>query len=316
MSLFSRTSNAHLQEGFGRGTHTIEDLDLQADAEAEHLQELLNKRFNSPGYTPPVLPAAALEVYRLSQQSSVNIQQVLAALEKDPMLAARVLKIASSSMFSAQPVPSLHAAIVRLGLRNLTGIVWEVATNLKVFRSKAYSQPMDSVRIHSMATAYLSRLVAKLTSVPIDYAFLCGLLHDVGVAASLLILSENTKSALKEDVLALALRNTHAEASCVVARLWNLPGDVQLVLGNHHLVSVQGYVHPAAAVVAVAEQLASESGFDLQIGTATWVDATPQKVQAQARTALGITDQTMTMLRREAEVLLADLKALAQEAAP
>lgn len=313
--VFSRMSNASLNGDYGRGTHTIHDVDLEADAQAEHIQELLDKTFKAPNYTPPVLPAAALEVHRLSQQSSIDIQQVLMALEKDPMLAARVLKIAASPLFSAQPVPTLHAAVVRLGLRNLTAIVWEVATNLRIFRSKTYAAPMESVRRHSTACAYVSRLVAKVTAVPLEYAFLCGLLHDVGMAAALLVLSDNTKNVVPEDVLAVALRDTHAEASCVVARLWNLPVDVQLVLGNHHLVSVQGYVHPAAAVVAIAEEIAGEHGFEFKVGKATWVDVTQSTIRAQARKALGLSEQTMRMLHTEADGVLKEL-AKAEPIAP
>ncbi len=303
----SRMSNASLHADYGRGTHTIHDVDLEADAQAEHIQEMLEKTFKAPNYTPPVLPAAALEIYRLSQQSSIDMQKVLAALEKDPMLAARVLKVASSPLFSAQPVPSLHAAIVRLGLRNLTAIVWEVATNLRIFRSKTYSAPMDSVRKHSTACAYVSRLVARVTSVPSEYAFLCGLLHDVGMAAALLVLSENTRNVVPDDVLAVALRSTHAEASSVVARLWNLPVDVQLVLGNHHLVSLQGYVHPAAAVVAIAEEIAGEHGFEFKVGKASWVDATQRTIREQARKALGLSEQSMRMLHTEADGVLKEL---------
>jgi len=282
-------------------------VEREADVEAERIQEVLAHTFNSGDYAPPVLPAAALEVHRLSQQTSVEIHQVLAALEKDPMLAARVLKIASSPVFSSLPVVSLHSAVVRLGLMNLTNIVWEVSTNLRVFRSKAYAAPMESVRKHSTACAYISRVVAKRTSVSLDYAFLCGLLHDVGVAAALLVLSTDPSIVIGDEVLAVALRSIHADASSVVARLWRLPADLQLVLGHHHLVSIQGHVHPVAAVVAVAEELAEELGFGLEFGNQKMVDATPSVVREQAHKALDLNEQSWAALRKEAEVTLKQL---------
>ena len=47
-----------------------------------------------------------MEVHRLTQNSDVQMDQVLSALEKDPLLAARVLKVASSPVYGGQLVQS------------------------------------------------------------------------------------------------------------------------------------------------------------------------------------------------------------------
>jgi HD-like signal output (HDOD) protein len=208
---------------------------------------------------------------------------------------------------------------VRLGLRNLSEIVWEVSLGTRVFRSHAYAEPMEMVRRHSTACAYLARMVSGFTSIASEYAFLCGLLHDIGMAAALIVLDEQKRAAegLDPTLLGPALQQCHQEASAVVAGLWKLPADVQLVLGHHHDVVIDGLVHPLAAVVALAEDLARDLGLGIVLYGHD-CDVTGEAALARARTALGFDQTRMDKLRQEAQKLVAILdggKAIAEAAA-
>jgi HD-like signal output (HDOD) protein len=296
--------------GYGKGMVVLQDAELSGGVHAEEISERLSAVFRSPDYTPPLLPAAAVEVHRLSQTKDAQVDQILSALEKDPLLAARVLKVASSPVYGGQVLQSLQTAVMRLGMRALADLVWEVALNMKVFRSKAYEGPMDVVRRHSTATAYVARAIAKLTPVPLEYAFLCGLLHDVGAAAALLLLGEGGSNSggkpLSPEVLQIVLAKAHAEASQLVARLWELPADVQLVLAHHHSVTVQGYAHPTAAIIAIAEKvLREESGKGAR--ALDW-DETSEIALIAAREALGITPRSLEAIRKDARTIMAKLE--------
>lgn len=98
---------------------------------------------------------------------------------------------------------------------------------------------MEVVRRHSIATAHISQLVANSSSIPTDYAFLCGLLHDVGMAGVLLVLDE-LDTTLPDAAVADALSDLHPSASAVIGRAWSLPPDVQIVLAHHHEVIIGG----------------------------------------------------------------------------
>jgi HD-like signal output (HDOD) protein len=181
---------------------------------------------------------------------------------------------------------------------------------MKVFRSKAYEGPMDAVRRHSTACAYVSRMIAKLTPVPLEYAFLCGLLHDVGAAAALLLLGQGGSNTggkpLSAEVLQVVLTKAHAEASQLVAKLWQLPEDVQLVLGHHHTVTIQGYAHPTAAIIAIAEKvLREESG---KAARALDWDETNDYALIAAREALGLTPRALEAIRKDARTIMAKLE--------
>jgi HD-like signal output (HDOD) protein len=56
------------------------------------LQQTLVEIFQSPNYRPPVLPRVARQLTALTRQSSVSYDEVVNVLQKDPMIAASVLK--------------------------------------------------------------------------------------------------------------------------------------------------------------------------------------------------------------------------------
>jgi putative nucleotidyltransferase with HDIG domain len=292
---------------YGKGEY-----ELEADAvvleSAEEFAARLKAHFTSPGYTPPLLPAVAMQVQSLSQKSDVDIAALVGVMEKDPVFAARVLKVAQSAAFAtAGQISSLKDAVVRIGLRNLTDLAWEVAMNMRVFRAQAYAAPMEAVRRHSTACAHLCRMVSSSTGIATEYAFLCGLLHDIGMAASLIVLGEQQPAAQPLDamLLGMILNRCHQDASMAIAALWKLPPDVQLVVGHHHDVQIQGFVHPLAAVVAVAEQLAREQGFGVVLAGSD-SDATEELSLARARDALHLDAARMDRFREEARKLAAN----------
>jgi putative nucleotidyltransferase with HDIG domain len=292
-------------ENYGKGEYEIEADAVVLESAADFAARL-KAHFTSPGYTPPLLPAVAMQVQQLSTRADVDIPALVAVMEKDPMFAARVLKIAQSAAFaSSGSIASLRDAVVRIGLRNLTDIAWEVAMNMRIFRSQAYAAPMEAVRRHSTACAHLARMLSAATGISSEYAFLCGLLHDIGIASSLIVLGEQQPGqALDPMLLGMILKRCHQEASLVIATLWKLPGDVQLVVGHHHDVQIQGFVHPLAAVVAVAEQLARELGFGVMLAGSD-CDGTEELAMAKARDALKLDKAGMDRMREEAKKLAA-----------
>ncbi len=302
--------------GYGQGRHVISSDGILVESAAEFAARL-RAHFTSPGYTPPLLPAVALEVHALTRQSDVDAAKVVEVMRKDPMLAGRVLKIAQSAAFAPMgAITSLQDAVVRLGLHNLSEIAWEVSLNMRVFRSQAYAESMEIVRRHSTACAHLARMVSSFTSLASEYAFLCGLLHDIGMAAALIVLGERKETATGFDpaLLGTALQQCHQEASAVVAGLWKLPADVQLVLGHHHDVVIDGFVHPLAAVVAVADELTRELGMGIMICGHN-CDVTSDTALGHARNTLGFDRARMDKLGREAKKLISTLERGAATAA-
>ncbi|MBW2243877.1 MAG: HDOD domain-containing protein, partial [Deltaproteobacteria bacterium] len=189
-----RRGKSKHEDGYGKGEASIAvDDDVLLDEAA--LQERMLDTFRAPNYRPPELPSTAQEVLVLSQNPEVEVDKVVELLENDQMLAAQVLRVAGSPAYAgAAKIDSLSGALMRLGLKTVRDVVLEVAMNLRVFRCEAYAAPMERLRKHSQATAHLCRVVCKYSSsVEAEFAFLCGLLHDVGIAGILLALGETPR---------------------------------------------------------------------------------------------------------------------------
>jgi HD-like signal output (HDOD) protein len=275
---------------------------------AANLAEKVRARFRDPNYCPPMLPQVALEVQQSANSASATFASIGAILEKDPMLTARVLRLSRSAAFGgAAPVRSLREAIGRLGLRSVVELVWRAALDIGVFRSTAHRRTLDNLRRHSTVTAYLARAAALFTPVPVEYAFLGGLVHDIGLAAALIVLSEQQSPAvlLERDIRALAA--VHEELSGLVARLWNLPDDLQLALASHHNLGGGTDVHPLAAVILVAEHLAVSLGAPHPLAAAGWDPIDRQRLR-MAHTALELSPAQLQVVEAEARNVLAELK--------
>ena len=292
-----RPSSARQQPGYGRGEHTVE---LDGYVDSAELVDTLRATFHSPGYRPPVLPAAAMELVRLSNKPGVSFKEVQEVLERDSLIAGRVLQVAQSPLYNTGGgALSLQQALVRLGLTTLTNIFLEVSMTMRIFRAPGYDEPMNLLRRHVTATAHLARVVCRHAAFGDEYAFLCGLLHDCGIAAALMVLGE-TKRGKKppafEDAFP-AVVEIHEEIGGMLCKLWKLPADVELVVRHHHSVTINGQAHPLTAAIAIAESLAAELGFGME------QDAQPM-VPENAVRALKISDKAMAQIRADAQLAL------------
>jgi len=186
------TSISHANPNFGRGIVSLRPEEVEVLDMAEVVWRL-HALFKSPTYKPPRLPEVALKLLAMMRSSDVQLRRITAVLEEDQLLAAEILRLAQSAAYASATgaaVRSLEEALVRLGQQRTADILLEASLNQRVFRVKAYQRQMDELRRHSTAVAHLARLVSRQTSLYDEHVFMCGLLHDVGVAGALIAFAE------------------------------------------------------------------------------------------------------------------------------
>ena len=224
---------------------------------------LIQRTFDAPGYEPPVLPSVAFELNDLTRQPDIGFERVVEVLQQDAFIASRVLRVAQSPAYGSRvPVGSIRDAVQRLGLRNVRDIVWQVAMDARVFRSRAYAAPLKAVRAHCLATAHLARVVGSFTEKSPEEAFLCGLLHDVGIAAILVAVAEAEGERPPADQLWPSIDRMHVAIGARVAQLWQLSPVLQAVIRHHHEREQPEAAH-MLGIACVAEDLATELGYGL-----------------------------------------------------
>lgn len=273
------------------------------------LRRRLWTRFESPSYKPPMLPATAAEVLSLASRTNVEIGDLVELLERDALLAARVLKVVQSPFYAGQmAIRSLRQAVVRMGLKSLRDLVVQSAVTAKVFQSRGYLEEMSLLMKHSTATAYLSRAVCKLAGIDGEYAFMAGLFHDLGIAATLLVLEEapnQTPPPLAP--LWPVVTSLHGDAAAIVIRKWNLPSTLEGVARFHHDLSTDPATLRLTAAVRLADCLTHEIGLSLRLGGHE-VDDNEGATARDAMAVLGFGDAELEKLRAEARGILAHLK--------
>lgn len=161
--------------------HIVRDLwftedapDARADASA---RSFAAKVAELEGLKP--FPAAAQRVLSLLANPDFRVQDVRVALEEDPALAGRVLRVANSATFAgSNPVDTVGRAVIRLGAGTVREIVIAMTT-MGLFDDVTGRGRL--VREHCVATGAIARVIGRdFVAGPTVGLFLAGLMHDVG----------------------------------------------------------------------------------------------------------------------------------------
>lgn len=204
-------------------------------------------------------PVVAQRAMQVLNDPDAPLRKVRESLEKDPAIAAGLLRVANSAAYRArQTITSVEEAVQRLGVRHVLEIVTCVAA-MGLF--KDVKGVGLQLRDHCARVGAMTRvLAAEWHQRTADNPLLCGLLHDLG---KLLLLQVNgiDYQQLEPKVL------THPDEAFVPERA--LLGYDHAVLGGHVLVAWQ-LPASVAEVVAWHHQpgRAYERGGELGLGVA------------------------------------------------
>jgi HD-like signal output (HDOD) protein len=276
-------TDARRNPEYGRGTHTLPSDTPSLSAEEDRLKAWLDGFLSRPGLELPRPPRVAMEILALSARPSARIEDIGALLEREPLLAGRVLKLANSALYgSTSPVTTLKQALIRMGLATVRDVVMEAAFHMTVLRADGFNDTLEQIRRHSTAVAWLSRFIARNTAIDAENAFLIGLLHDVGLSVGLIGLTEFLKGERSHARLTplrwLAVDEVHESFTEQVLKSWGLPAGILLVARHHHQLLVGGRPHPSIAILMVAEQIAHDAGW----GVTPSIDVGPDDMAVSA----------------------------------
>lgn len=273
----------------------------------------LVETFSNPDYRPPPLPGVALELLTLSNRDDAPVARVVSLLEQDEMLAGGVMRLIGSPLYAARTrIRSLKEAVVRLGVRTVRDLVFETALHQGVFGLAEYGETIEQIRRHSTVTAYIARLVCRHAKIDAEHAFLCGLLHDIGFAGLLFAIS-NIESEASPPLIQLwpDIDRLHEQASRLITELWQLPREIQELVGHHHHLHT-GETSRVAAAICIADKLSERFGASV-VGP---VDAqgillvgdTVDEFDAEvSRAELRLSEAAMTRIIEEAENTVPDI---------
>lgn len=181
--------------------------------------------------TLPTLPDVALRIRESCESADASAAGVSAELARDPAMAARVLRVASSAAHGGRRVDNLQVAVTRLGLQMTRLLV----TSFALEQAFACQSPELRLRLRSqwsrsVEVAALSRVLAgHFTVLKPDLAMLAGLTHDIGALALIRAADQHKPAPPAPEVLEDVLERFSARVGRMVLQAWEFPRELQEV---------------------------------------------------------------------------------------
>jgi len=211
----------------------------------------------------PLLPGVAMEVTNVAAQESADSRVIAELLRKDQAMAAHVLRVVSSPVYSGRTqIVSLQQAVARLGVQKIREIALAIAFRVGVFKLKGFEAEVTALFQHSVSAALFAAEVARVTRRNVEDAFMCGLLHDVGrpviLQALVQILAEEKLHVPAPAVIA-ATGALHCDVGGTLAETWGLPEAVEMSIRHHHSSSPPDAHINSVRITGLADELARYS---------------------------------------------------------
>jgi len=226
----------------------------------------------APCFDPPPLPRIAHEVWAACAMGRASALQVAHLVHRDPIIAARVMRLAASARYgavghssAAQPIATLRDAIVRIGFDELLNAVLLLSLARSLYALSTLGALAEESRRHSVAAALAASRLATSTGLASGpRAFLAGLLHDVGEPVVLHAIEHiwrcdrrETPPADTEAGRAL-VRDLHTAVGGSVADHWQLDLELRVVITRHHDGRPLSDCSPLLRIVRLADGLAGQ----------------------------------------------------------
>ena len=176
----------------------------------------------------PTLPRVAYEVSAAARDPNRGAADIAKLLERDPMLCARVLRVANSAVFGTQAhVVSVRQAVARVGAGEVATLAMTAAIQTALLERGPYQAVLDRWWRRAFTTALVAKEVARARKRPLDSPFLCGLLHRVGAPVVLRVLAREADVPFADDVVDRVMAAFEIEAGRLLCTAWNLSPPVR-----------------------------------------------------------------------------------------
>jgi putative nucleotidyltransferase with HDIG domain len=224
----------------------------------------------------PPLPGSVMRISAMLPDMNVSQHAIANAIKTDPVLAARILRLANSPIYALQrTVTNLTMAVSAVGNRAISESILISGIGdsfgLKILSSATGKAVWAHLLATGMAASDLCRLARLRGS---EEAFSCGLLHDIG---KLIFLRADTEFYLKvmaraqeEGDLIAVERDIfgfdHAELGALAAESWRLPGPVCEMIRYHHEPDLAKEAMAVTNVLAIADKLVNLKQAGMEVG--------------------------------------------------
>ncbi len=207
----------------------------------------------------PTLPHVVQRLAAMIGRPTVSTEEIGSIIEKDQVLAAKVLRLANSPFYGfPSRIGSVTHAVIVLGFNVVKGLTL-CASALSIMKEAG----MDQLWRHSLGVAITANLLAtRLEIKNPEELFVSGLLHDIGKVV-LYVKWPDVGNSIKDALKARGDRSlfaveqeltglSHADIGGCLANAWHLPVTLREPILYHHdpALAKEAVLHTAIVHVA------------------------------------------------------------------
>lgn len=210
----------------------------------------------------PTLPHVVQRLATMISRPTVSAEDIGTIIEKDQVLAAKVLRLANSPFYGfPSRIASVSHAVIVLGFNVVKGLTL-CASALTIMKDAG----MDQLWRHSLGVAITANLLAtRLEIKNPEELFVSGLLHDIGKVVLYVKwpdvgnrIKDSLKAHTDHSLFDMELELTglsHAEIGGCLANAWHLPIALREPILYHHNPNQAKEATLQTAIVHVADIL-------------------------------------------------------------
>jgi len=225
------------------------------------------QKFQAGKLNPPVMPQVVREIQTVVKRPTSTADQMAEVIEKDPVISLRLISVANSPIYrGVSEIQNVKSALPRLGLKETLNIVLAIANKGLYSTDKVqFKILMDKMWVHSLATAYGSKLIAQnLKLADSEKLFLMGLTHDIGKILLLKAFSEVSKEKdLNMNAVTANIQEAHLSLGSLLLKRWGFDDGFINVLTHHEDKTLSPDTGKEILVVHLANMLTRRIGFSL-----------------------------------------------------
>ena len=217
---------------------------MASNPSTEHheVAEILARELDEGCIEVPLLPNVASEVLSSTLDDRSNAQRLAGLIEGDQSLASHILRVVNSPAFrGSAEIVALKQAIARLGMERIREIALTISLKGTLFAPGPHEAVVELAWQTGLRTGLWAKEIARTGRKNVETAYLCGLLHNVGVPILVNRACALDKEISADDVNAIVAQFA-TRAGILLVNEWRLPEVV-----GHSIAALGGDTHEQAA---------------------------------------------------------------------
>jgi HD-like signal output (HDOD) protein len=204
-------------------------------AENELFQSLL-QAFMHKKLDLPALPEAALKIRQAINTSGVTSSEIIQIVQSDPVLSARLIKVANSPLYGTwREIKTVRDAVRRLGLETIKHLSFSLSVK-KLFsaRSSIIKEFIHNIYLESTAVASIAYVITQQLVPHLDpeQALLSGLIQKLGLIPILKYIDEHPSMMQTTEQLGKSIENLYVPVSTLILNEWNFDPEFLEIIGQ------------------------------------------------------------------------------------